>query len=172
MNRAKHHSSVKNMSILVMMASTLLIACSAHVSIRKTFNVSKANETVITHFKVTSTGDYSFALLFARAPTPEEDAKQTEILGSAYRDGVPITVNLRINRGNEKILDQDITSKGVSWAQVFQHEERMVSVVARLIRALKLPPGNYTAEFRTLADSKEFIGIESYVEVSYHSPKR
>jgi hypothetical protein len=59
----------------------LLAACSVPISIVKPLDVSRANQFVSVQFEINKTGDYRFALLFAKKDVLVEIYEQIEIWG-------------------------------------------------------------------------------------------
>lgn len=170
MNEASHYSFLLK-KICCMCAFVFLFGCTPHVSIQKPLDVSKANQSVNTKFTVRKQGTYRFALLFVRAKTLAEMENQILTWGDANNDGVPITLRLRVLRGETLILNETIKTTGTKWGYAFFHENQRLNTAVRLIRILNLSPGNYTAELSTLSEVESFKNTESYMALSYYNPK-
>lgn len=149
----------------------LLVACSAPISIVKPLDVSRANQSASAQFVVNKSGDYRFALLFAKENGLAEINKQIEIWGDLNHEGVAIPIHLRVLKDEQVYFDEELVTTGVQWGQGIEYEGRYVNAAIRLIEILELVPGSYTVEVSTLEDREAFRGIEGFVKVTYYSPK-
>ncbi|WP_456024367.1 DUF5625 family protein [Pseudomonas protegens] len=149
----------------------LLAACSAPVSIVKPLDISRANQSVTAQFVVTTSGDYRFALLFAKENDLAGIYRQIEIWGDTDHEGVLIPIHLRVLKDGQVFFDEELVTAGVQWGQGIEYEGRYVNAAVRLIKLLKLASGSYTVEVSALDDREAFRGIEGFVQFTYYNPK-
>lgn len=149
----------------------LLAACSAPVSIVKPLDVSQANQFANAQFVVNKTGDYRFALLFAKGHGLAAINKQIEVWGDLDHEGVAIPIHLRILKDEQVFFDEEIVTAGVQWGQGIEYEGRYINAAVRLIETVKLVPGSYVVEVGTLDCREAFRGVEGFVQFTYYNPK-
>jgi len=157
--------------VIMVVACTLLSACSAPITIVKPLDVSRANQSASAQFVVKKTGDYRFALLFVKRQGLEEILKQIDIWGDPNNEGVAIPIHLRVVKGGAIFFDERLVTTNVDWGLGFDYEGRRLNTAVRLIRMLELPPGSYSVEVSTFEEVEAFQEIEGLVEFTYYNPK-
>lgn len=170
-------SKVWHAICVVVLCCVLLFGCTDQVEIVKPLDVYRAGQVASSSFNVDKVGWYRFALCFVRPNSEGRTINSSEVEGEIKlwgdfeRPGVVIPIYLKIKKDGDEYFERELSTKGVYWGQVVDYDGMKKNTGVRLIEYLELPPGRYGFEIRTLLDIEDFRGVESYVEVSYYSPK-
>ncbi|WP_139815868.1 DUF5625 family protein [Serratia proteamaculans] len=146
--------------------------CDEHLSIYQPIDISQAGQSVKINFDVYKEERYQFALMFdKKLEDHDEMDRRLELYGNIDNKGIVIPVSLRLLKDGKVFYKKEINTKGSSGSSYVHIEERLVYSVERVIRMLELPPGQYSVVISTLGDTPEFIGIDSFVHVTYFNKK-
>ncbi|MCE4052357.1 DUF5625 family protein [Pseudomonas sp. Au-Pse12] len=85
--------------------------------------------------------------------------------------GGAVPVRLKIVKGGEVFLYEEIMPDKTYWAQSLEREGVRMYAAVRLVERLELSPGNYYIELETLEDVEAFRNVEAYVGFSCFNSK-
>ncbi|WP_313738899.1 DUF5625 family protein [Pseudomonas sp.] len=137
--------------------------------IRQPFDVSVADQVSIAKFAVKKTEKYKLSLLFVRPDGLEHILEQERTIGSQHHDGVPIHLELTIQRDRKIISNTLLTASGIDWGITFSLNGRQLNTAERLIRIVELQPGDYEITIKTSHDNEAFKEIETYISYAYYN---
>ena len=177
---------MNKLRFLLLGFTLLLTACGEKLWLIKPFDVSKDDQVFMANVLIEERARYQLALLFVQADTRRGREEQDKIFGTGgvptpshasdpevlrHISGVPIPLHVRLVKDGEVLMDEVVHTSAVDFFQAINYGGQRKSVTGRAAQVVWLDPGNYFLEARTVQETTEFSGTESYIEFGYFNPK-